>query len=102
MATWEQRISTQITNAAQRLARQRAKHLLQESRDIIREREKARRALRRKRSDLGSAVIQAGVQDWSVDEVTGALLAAKQDAGDSPTMRLAWAKQARAARAVGP
>jgi hypothetical protein len=61
-----------------------------------RRRSSERRALARRRVELGDAVIKAGCGDWLPAEIVGVLLDARERIGGSSTQRLGMRKRGEA------
>lgn len=59
-----------------------------------------RRALARRRFELGEAVMSAGLAEWSVSEILGVLLDARERIGGSPSKRRAAWKRGEQHRSV--
>lgn len=89
-------LEEKIMAATQRLARAKARAMLQEMRDEHRARELQRRKLLQQRLALGDVVFKVGLEGWQPTEIMGLLLHALDDVGQSPTARLGLRKKGEA------
>lgn len=64
-----------------------------EQRAAMKERERQKRSDRQRRLELGAAVIRAGCGHWSVPELVGVLLDARDRVGGSSTQMLGMRKR---------
>jgi hypothetical protein len=101
MATVDERLAERIAATTRRLGLLKARELLREMRAADRQRSSERRALARRRSALGDAVVQAGCGEWLPAEITGVLLDARDRIGGSSTQRLGMRKRGEAHRESG-
>lgn len=96
MATVDERLTARIAATTRRLGQLKARELLREMRATDRRRSSERRALARRRAELGDAVIKAGCGDWLSAEIVGVLLDARERIGGSNTQRLGMRKRGEA------
>lgn len=96
MAPVNERLAEQIAATTRRLGQLKARELLREMRATDRRRSSERRALARRRVELGDAVLKAGCGDWLPAEIVGVLLDARERFGSSSTQRLGMRKRGEA------
>jgi len=92
----DQRLAEQISTTMRRLGQLKARELRREMRAADRQRSSERRALARRRVELGDAVIKAGCGDWAVSEIVGVLVDARDRIGGSSTQMLGMRKRGEA------
>ena len=96
MATVDERLTARIAATTRRLGQLKARELLREMRATDRRRSSERRALARRRVELGDAILKAGCGDWLPAEIVGVLLDARERFGSSSTQRLGMRKRGEA------
>lgn len=82
-------LETRIVKMTHRLAALEARRLLRERQHAA----QARKAETRRRIELGGAVIAAGCGEWTTAEVIGLIVKGREEAGSSPTMRMAFRQE---------
>ena len=93
MSSSADRLTQQLLQTAQKIARVQANGLLRDRRVVLRSKQKERQARLRRRIELGSAIEVAGLSDWKLAELVGALLDARDRIGASKTQRMAAQKR---------
>lgn len=87
------RLTQQLLQTTQKIASLQANRLARERRVVLRSKQKERRARLRRRIELGIAVERAGMADWKLTEIVGALVQVNERIGASKTMRMAAQKR---------
>lgn len=80
-------LRAKLDRATKRVVQLQAQQALVEMRRKTQEQAKSRREQARRRFELGEAVAAAGLADWSKAELTGLLLRAKDQFGESEVTR---------------
>jgi hypothetical protein len=93
MSAHTDKLTERVASATERLAALKARQLLRELRAEHQAKRRARRNDVRRRLDLGGAVLTAECGDFTLVEVIGLLIDAKERLGPSPTMMLAMKKK---------
>jgi hypothetical protein len=87
MSSAQELLNSKVQRASVRLAQLQARQAMQELRQQAKQRERARRQDIARRLALGDAVIQAGLGEWTPDEIAGLLTRAKDKFGCSDVTR---------------
>lgn len=87
MTVAKEHVQAKIARAEARVAQLRAQVALREMRKASVAQAKARRLHAKRRQELGEAVAEAGLENWSKAELTGLLLRAKDEFGGSDLTR---------------
>lgn len=88
------RMAERIQRASLRLARLQAHNALKEMRDAKMARAKERRQHAQRGRAFAQALADAGLGDWSAEEVAGLLLTGRDRFGDSETARKLFRQRA--------
>lgn len=92
-STYADRLANRLVQTTRKIADLQANRLAHERLVAVRLRKKERRARLRRRIELGSAIETAGLSDWKVAELVGALLDLRDRIGASKTQRMAAQKR---------
>lgn len=90
-------VRDRLLKATERAAQAKARTLLKAMRRAHSEKVQSRKAQARRHTELGEAVVSAGLGHWSTPELVGGLLEVHRRFNHSPTQRLVL-KQAGEAR----
>lgn len=102
MTVMKQRVQAKIARAEARLAQLHAREALRQMRKASVEQARARRHHAKRRYELGEAVAEAGLEGWSKAELTGLLMRARDQFGESElTRRMLGAHATSAGRDAG-
>lgn len=92
-STYADRLANRLLQTTRKIADHQASRLAHERLVALRSRKKERRARLRRRIEVGTAVERAGLADWKLTEIVGALMDVKDRIGASKTMRMAAQKR---------
>lgn len=84
----------QLMDLAGKIGGIKARQLSREQRQKARSKDLERRLMARRHALIAEATRTAGLAEWSVPEILGVLLDARERIGHSPTLRLAARKRA--------
>jgi len=93
MSKASERQTEKLVLATQRLAELKAQQLMREMRTQHRQRAQARRQRERRHQELGEAVERSGSGHFTIPELVGVLVDARERLGSSPTMLLGMRKK---------
>lgn len=92
-SSYADRLANRLLQTTRKIASLQANRLARERRVAVRSRRKERRARLRRRIELGGAVERAGLADWKLTEIVGALVQVNERIGASKTQRMAAQKR---------